>query len=368
MGFASPRAQHRSITSLAAALHLGVVALHGGEIEVRIALARRHAGRGAAAETDQHGGTAEHHQLRAHRHVGGLDMLPGDGAQATGDHHRLVIAPGLAVPVARRLEGTEVARKAGPAVLVVEGRRAEGPVQHDLLRRGDPGGFAGADFPRFERRPEFQVTGGEADQARLRLRAATHGALVADLAARARGRARIGSDGRGMVVGLHLHEYMGRSLLRLVDVLGIREETGDRVTLDHRRVVRVGGENPGAVDALVGIPDHREQGLRLRLAIDLPVGVEDLMPAVFRVGLGEHHQLDVRGVPAELGERPGEVGDLVGGQREAQVLVRVAKRGQGIVTERDVSHGPWNRRAGQAIEVAVVDDRLGHPVVQDALE
>ena len=78
---------------LAAALHLGVVALHGGEVQLRIALACGHAGRRAATQADEHGRAAQDHQFRAHRHGGRGDVFGGHGAHATGDHHRLVIAP-----------------------------------------------------------------------------------------------------------------------------------------------------------------------------------------------------------------------------------------------------------------------------------
>ena len=42
--------------------------------------------------------------------------------------------------------------------------------------------------------------------------------------------------------------------------------------------------------------------MRLRLAVDNPVGVEYLVPAVLGVGLGEHHQLHVRRIAADIGE------------------------------------------------------------------
>ena len=66
---------------------------------------------------------------------------------------------------------------------------------------------------------------------------------------------------------------------------------------------------------LVGVADHREERFFLRLAVDVPRGVEDLVAAVLGVGLRKHHELDVVGIAGELGELFYEVIDFIYGQR-----------------------------------------------------
>ncbi len=102
---------------LRAALHLGVAALHGGEVEIGARAAAADRGGGAAAEADEHRRSAEHDQLRADRHLGFLDVRAAHVAEAAGDHDGLVVA----APALRRiagcllLEGAEVTadRRAG---------------------------------------------------------------------------------------------------------------------------------------------------------------------------------------------------------------------------------------------------------------
>jgi hypothetical protein len=63
------------------------------------------------------------------------------------------------------------------------------------------------------------------------------------------------------------------------------------------------------------IADHAEQRLVAGLAIDDPVGVENLVPAVLRVRLREHHEFDVSGIASQLAlERIDQVIDLVAGK------------------------------------------------------
>jgi hypothetical protein len=85
---------------LTAALHLRVLPLDRGEVEVLLTVGTGHARRGAAAETDEHGRPAEHQQLAEPGAKGGFSTCSGgDVAKAAGDHDRLVIAaqPGLAL-------------------------------------------------------------------------------------------------------------------------------------------------------------------------------------------------------------------------------------------------------------------------------
>src|SRR5690606_17164370 len=65
----------------------------------------------------------------------------------------------------------------------------------------------------------------------------------------------------------------------------------------------------------------------LRLAVNIPAGVENLVPAMLGVGLGEHHQFDVAGVAPQVGEACYQIVDLVIGERQAQLDVGLFQRG-----------------------------------------
>ncbi len=90
--------------------------------------------------------------------------------------------------------------------------------------------------------------------------------------------------------------------------------------LDHGRVVGVGDH--GALRRhRVRVADHREERLRLALAVDDPVGVEDLVPAVLGVRLREHGELGVGRRAAEAAIGLLQVVDLVLREREAELRV-----------------------------------------------
>jgi hypothetical protein len=73
-------------------LHLRVLTLHRGKIQLRARLPRRHRRRCSAAKADQHRRAAEHDQLGVLDKGQRMHMFAADIADATGDHHRLVIA------------------------------------------------------------------------------------------------------------------------------------------------------------------------------------------------------------------------------------------------------------------------------------
>src|SRR5690606_33034959 len=162
-------------------------------------LAGGHRRRRTAAETDEHRRAAEHDHLRARLHAVLLDVLRADVAHAAGDHDRLVVAADLAVGIAL-LEAAEVAVDVRPAELVVERRRADRSLDHDVQRRDDALGLAVVLFPGLLEAGDAQVGDGEAAQARLRPGAAAGRALVADLAAGTGGRAGERRDRRRVVV------------------------------------------------------------------------------------------------------------------------------------------------------------------------
>ncbi|OIQ70388.1 hypothetical protein GALL_480000 [mine drainage metagenome] len=125
---------------LRAALHFRVAALHRVEIEVLGVGAGGQARRRAAAQPDAHAGAAELHQQAAGAELDLVRVRVGDFADAAGQHDRLVVAPVATGRVL--LEHAEHAAQIGTAELVVERRRADRPVEHDLQRAGGVAGFA----------------------------------------------------------------------------------------------------------------------------------------------------------------------------------------------------------------------------------
>ena len=113
------------------------------------------------------------------------------------------------------------------------------------------------------------------------------------------------------------------------------------------------------------VADHLEHRVRLRHAVDGEARIEDLVPAMLAVGLGEHHQFDVGRVAREAGERVHQVVDLVVAEREAEFGVGCHHRVAAEAEHIDMRH----RLSGLVVEqvarvVAREQHALGHAVVQ----
>ena len=130
-----------------------------------------------------------------------------------------------------------------------------------------------------------------------------------------------------MIVGLDLHEDVRIFLMVAVFVRNrIGEKARAAETLDDRGIVLVGHQRAGWIERM-RVADHGKQRVLHAPAVDHPVGVENLVPAVLGVGLCEHHQLHVRGIAADALEVIDQVIDLVRRQRQAELLVGGSERG-----------------------------------------
>ena len=293
-------------------------------------------------------------------------MRRGDIAHPAREHDRLVIAAHFALAV--QLEGAEIAREVGTPELVVVGRAADGAVDHDRERGGDAVGLAVGNLPRLLRVRNGEVRDREAGEARLGLGARACRALVANLAARARARARMRRDRGRVVMRLDLHEDVREVAPIFPRAVASGEETLDLRAFHHRRIVGIRDERAVRI-ALVRVADHLEERLVLRLAVDLPGRVEDLVAAMLGVRLREHHQLDVGGIAAQAPEIVDEVVDLVGREREAHRGVGLLERLRAAVEDVD----PCERLRRVVLEELlrlghVRHHRLGHAVVDGAVE
>ena len=294
-------------------------------------------------------------------------MLRADVPEPARQHDRLVVAVALTTrrPIDLLLVGPEVAEQVGTTELVVEGRAAERTLEHDRERRGDPVGAVLRPFPRPRRLGQAQVGHRKAGQTRLGASTAPRRAFVADLptaAGRCPGK---GRDGGRVVVGLDLHQDVDRFPVALVPARRrIDEEAALPQTGDHRRVVVIGAQDPLRV--LLGrVADHRKQRMRLGLPVDHPVGIEDLVATVLRVGLGEHHELYVVRVATQLGEGRHQILDLIVRKREPEGPIGPLDRAAALAEHVDGRHDGRLCMLKQALGLGqVIQHGLGHPVVK----
>ncbi len=348
---------------LRAALHFRIAALHGVEIEFRRVVAHAQRRGGAAADADAHARTAQLHDQPADGRLLLVHLLRDDVAHAAGQHDRLVIA---AHPAADGLlVGAEETSQVGPAELVVEGRRADRAVEHDVQGAHDAVRLAVGPLPGLRQAGQVQVRHHEAGQTRLAEGTAAGGGLVANLAAGAGGGARERRDRRRVVVRLDLgQDVRAGGELPVFAAVRVHHQQARRMAFDHRRVVAVGHQRALRA-ATVGVADHVEQGQLLRHAVDEPLGVENLVPAVLGVDLREHHQLDVGGVATQAREPAFQVIELVRGQR--QTLLPVGPFQRRPAAAEHVHDRQRCRRRGleqPPDQAGVGGQDLGHAVVQ----
>ena len=234
----------------------------------------------------------------------------------------------------------------------------------ETMRSGLPGEFGGS-FSHGCSKPGMRRFDTEnPGQSGLGFCAAAGRTLVADLATGTRGSAGKRRNRSRVVVRLHLHEDVDGLVDGAVDVvLGIREVALAQRPFHDRGIVAVRREHALRI-LRVRVADHREQRLRLALAVDDPVGVEDLVAAVLGVRLREHHELDVGGIALQRREVLHQVVDLVVGQRQAELGVRRHQR----VTPARQRNGAQRPRLlvrEQSRRVAAVEQHgFGHAVEQ----
>ena len=220
---------------LRAALHFRVAALHRVKVQVGGVGPGGHRACRAAAHANAHARSAQLNQQAARRKFNLVRLGGVNHPQAAGNHDGLVITALHPVCAAGHtlLVFPKVAQQIGPPKLVVKRRAAQGAFDHDLQGAGDVLGLAVANGGQanwgqipISRIFVFSIINwnltpincgdGKAGQAGFGLGAAPGGAFVADLAARAGGRAGEGRNGGRVVVGFHLHQDVLRGLRLLV--------------------------------------------------------------------------------------------------------------------------------------------------------
>ena len=89
------------------------------------------------------------------------------------------------------------------------------------------------------------------------------------------------------------------------------------------------------------IPDHREQRLRHLHAIDAPGRIKDFVAAMFRVRLGEHHQLGVGGIASET---------LITGKQVIQLFIAQGQTELGVGGDQAIASFSKHRHGGQTAQ------------------
>jgi hypothetical protein len=194
------------------------------------------------------------------------------------------------------LEGPEIAADIRAPELIVECGGAQGRRDHDVERRGDSFRLAKVVFPGLNHPRNPQIRYRVAGQAGFGLGADSGRTFIANLAPCAGGGTGKGRNRRRMIVGLDLHQNIdGLVHAHVTARRRIGKESRGAAAFDDSGVVPVRREHAAGIAGIRGA-DHREQRQRHGLTVDDELGIEYLVPAMLRVRLREHHELDIGGI------------------------------------------------------------------------
>ena len=111
--------------------------------------------------------------------------------------------------------------------------------------------------------------------------------------------------------------------------------------------------------------DHGHQRQRHRLAIDDELRIEYLVAAMFGIGLREHHQLNIRGIPSQLAKRLHQIIDLAARERQAPLLIGARQRLAAMLAQNDLAQAARRGCVKQTSGLERIGpDRFGHAIVQ----
>ena len=157
-----------------------------------------------------------------------------------------------------------------------------------------------------------------------------------------------------MVVGFHLHKQGHGLFLKAIARRICTHPKALRFrTLKDGSVIAVGRQNARTVHRSVGVTNHGKEGLGRHFAVNNPVRVEDLVPAMLRVRLGEHHEFRIRGIPTKGCEGLCEIGNFVVGKGKAPGVVGLSEGRRPLPEQGHGAKGPGRlgRKEGCAIAV-----------------
>lgn len=112
--------------------------------------------------------------------------------------------------------------------------------------------------------------------------------------------------------------------------------------------------------------DHLEQRVRRAHPVQDPIRVEDLVPTMLGVRLGEHRELDIRRISPEPREKLDEILDFVRRQREAEHPVGVLERRAPAVQDPDVLERTRRDVVEQCLRgLDRIEHAFGHAIVEE---
>ena len=119
-----------------------------------------------------------------------------------------------------------------------------------------------------------------------------------------------------MIVRFDLHQNVRVVFDKAIRAVLCRVKAFNARAFDNRRIVRIRHHRALRMFGVRGAY-HAEQRNVFHLAINHPIGVEDFMAAMLRVGLREHHQLHIRRIAPHTLEVVDQIIDFVFGQGQA---------------------------------------------------
>ncbi len=252
------------------------------------------------AQTNQHTRAAELNEQRARFEGFLLEGLSGlDRTHTTGNHDRLVVpVDGIAHNL---LIGTEIASQIWPAEFVVEGSRTNRTFDHDVQRAGDAIRLTGRTLPRLLGIRQIQIRHGKAAETCLGLGTTSGRTFITDLTTGTGSRTRERRNRCRVIMRFYLGQVVRQFIAEGIGAVSGWIETLDFGPFHDGGIIRVGHHSALRRPA-VRIANHAEQRLGFSHAVDDPVGVENLVAAMFGVRLREHHQLHVGRITPGFGE------------------------------------------------------------------
>ena len=106
------------------------------------------------------------------------------------------------------------------------------------------------------------------------------------------------------------HQYMRLFLGIAVSLLIARIKTRDFRPFNDAGIIRISYQCALRM-RLMCVAYHRKQGFFLRFAVHNPVRVKYLMAAMLGIGLGKHHQFNIRRITPRLLEMICQVFNLI---------------------------------------------------------
>ena len=177
-----------------------------------------------------------------------------------------------------------------------------------------------------------------------------------------------------MIVGLDFENAVDQR--RLPDIAGVltlldRKEALRQSAFDDRCIIGIGHHRALRMGGM-GRADHAEKRGVLRLAVEGPGGIEDLVATMLGVGLRKHHQLDIGRIATGCGKSLEQIVDFVGRQRQPHRGIGLIERSATLGTDwhglKRLARQVGKERCNVAGVLGRRDHRFGHAIVKECCQ